>query len=392
MERLRIPLMGIILVLIALSVPEVQPVAQKAMYSPEAQQVITTVHNASEYYVDKSGAVLTYMLAHIQPTRQIRINNVPVQIDTRSSFRLDHGQSLSPEQCESILQAYKSPAEGTCTTMITYATQKHIDAAYVLYMFIHESSAGTDPNWINTHNTGNIICTGDTACIGRFRNYKTWDDGWKDHIDLLAYYRDTLGDTTLEQAINRWAPPIENDTNAYYQEGVQQITGWREINTQSTLSVQSTGKLHPVTASMQVLADFYAMAPVWCFQDARCPKGPNGEPLGDGQHFGVDMAIADNEKVYAPTDGTFIMCGAYDDAARIGEYVMYLTDDGFEFYSGHLKNTFLFCQHKAGDHINAGDILGYGNKDVVGPHTHIQLRKNGQLLDFMEYYKERSKK
>lgn len=396
-QSIRLYAMGIIIVLLGMSIPEVQIRMQSVMYSPEAGIVIQTVKESGNYYVDKSKQTIVGLIQHIQPAKNIVINNnVIAPIDTKDNFSLTHGQSVSIEQCETILATYNSPAVNTCEKAIQYAQKHNIDFAYPLYMFIHESSAGTNKQWAGikpdnqvTHNTGNIICAGYDTCYGRFRDYESWDEGWQDHIDLLVYYRDKQGDETLEEAITRWAPPIENDTSTYYENGKDIISGWREFNAQNTKILTST-KIIPITKSMQVLSNFYAMGAVWCFQDANCPKDANGNPLGKGQHFGIDIYVAANEPVYAPVDGTFVGCGSYSDSARIGEYVIYLTYDGYEFYSGHLANTVLFCQKSVGDKITAGEIMGYGNANVSGPHTHIQLRKDGQLLDYLQYYDERN--
>jgi len=395
-EILRLYAMGIIVTILALSIPEVQFHMQAVMYSSEAKSVITAVQNSSDYYVDKSAQALQALIQYIKPADTIYINGRSIgAIDTTNDFSLNHGQSISVEQCESILASYKSPAEGTCSDAIEYAQKHNIDFAYVLYMFIKESSAGMNKNWAGikpdgntTHNTGNIICAGYITCFGRFRDYTSWDEGWKDHIDLLVNYRDSQGDKTLEEAINRWAPPIENDTNAYYQEGVKQITSWREINTRANIPI-TPSDIKPITKNMVLLSDFYAKGIVWCFQDGRCPKDKYGNPLGEGQHFGDDFKLEVGEPVYAPVNGTFISCGAYSDPARIGEYIIYLTYDNYEFYSGHLANSIVFCQKNVGDPVIAGEIVGYGNANVAGPHTHIQLRKDGQLLDYMQYYNER---
>jgi murein DD-endopeptidase MepM/ murein hydrolase activator NlpD len=65
---------------------------------------------------------------------------------------------------------------------------------------------------------------------------------------------------------------------------------------------------------------------------------------------------------------------------------MCLTTDGCELYEGHLKDA---IHLSSGGFITAGTIIGFGNSAVVGPHTHVQLKCQGQLVDFMEYYNKR---
>lgn len=121
-----------------------------------------------------------------------------------------------------MLHSYGSPAKADAQAFVDAGEATGIDDAYVLAMFIHESGAGTNPTWAglkgngnSTHNVGNIICTAATACYEHFADYPDWPTGIRASFDLLAYYRDTLKQKTIGEAIDTWAPPIENNTNAY---------------------------------------------------------------------------------------------------------------------------------------------------------------------------------
>jgi len=100
-----------------------------------------------------------------------------------------------------------------------------------------------------------------------------------------------------------------------------------------------------------------------------------------GMHYGVDYGAPEGSPVYMPFDCVYMMTGHYDDAARMGDYLMCHLLDGYEYYSGHLEGTQPFSE---GQLIPAGTLIGFTN---VYDHTHIQLRDpGGNLVDFEAYY------
>jgi murein DD-endopeptidase MepM/ murein hydrolase activator NlpD len=123
-----------------------------------------------------------------------------------------------------------------------------------------------------------------------------------------------------------------------------------------------------VTDEMIVNAGFYATgSPAWASQG--------------GTHWGVDYGAPQGNPVYVPFDCTYEMTGHYDDAARMGDYVICRLADGVEYYSGHLQDTQPFAP---GQLIPAGTLIGFTNEYA---HTHIQMRSpSGELLDFEEYF------
>lgn len=161
------------------------------------------------------------------------------------------GCSVTAEQVEATLVEYGSPAAGLGIGdwSVQECIRTKIDNAVWLAMFIHESGAGSAGAWAGnkgsgnyTANTGNIVCAGYGSCYGRFRDYNNdWKLGTTQHFELLACYRDGGGEgcsglwsgkahATVRDALNTWAPPVENDTNAYADYVESQIDTWRRIN------------------------------------------------------------------------------------------------------------------------------------------------------------------
>jgi murein DD-endopeptidase MepM/ murein hydrolase activator NlpD len=103
-----------------------------------------------------------------------------------------------------------------------------------------------------------------------------------------------------------------------------------------------------------------------------------------GIHGGVDFAAPQGSPVYMPFDCAYTMTGYYGDPGRLGYYLMcHITQDGFEYYSGHLQGVQPFSD---GQMIPAGTHIGYTNEYA---HTHVQLRDTlGNLVNFEAYYNE----
>jgi hypothetical protein len=143
--------------------------------------------------------------------------------------------TITAEGVEAVLQQYNSPAAGTGRAWIALGQQYGIDPAYALAFFIHESTAGTNPGWAglkpgggSTHNVGNIICAGYPSCYGRFRDYKSWDEGIEDWYKLIAKeYIQGRSVQTVEQIIPIYAPAFENNVDSYINAVVSMVDGWR---------------------------------------------------------------------------------------------------------------------------------------------------------------------
>lgn len=377
-EGLRLYLLGLLVIVFIANVPEVRTIIQDnaVMAAPKIKLIQQTLWDRPE------AAQITALLNKIAPDT-ILINNTPVQLDKDTDFALTHGPSITADQADTILREIGSPATGQGSWLLSEGKRTNIDPAYVLAMCIHESGCGTNPNWAgyksktdSTHNSGNIICYGDLPCYGRFVDYPSWKEGFSDHFDLLALYRDKDKLTTIDAALNKWAPPVENDTNQYTLEVKRMVSDWRELNKRRSVVIPIDGKLHPVTATQVINAHFTDKNCTWWGFQAGC------------QHFGTDYRLDDNEAVYLPVTSAFIIQDAYpENTALAGQYVMFRTNNGYELYFGHLKRA---LTANAGDIVAAGTIIGYGRKDLL--HTHVQVRDpQGNLMDFEDFYKQQER-
>lgn len=176
-----------------------------------------------------------------------RVNNGSVAASIASAavtgpapgdYRLRTAPSLSPTQIDRILQSYGSPATGTGEIWYRLGLEYNIDPAYALAFFIHESGAGTNPNWAGfkpdgstTHNVGNIICAGYPTCYGRFRDYPNWEAGIADWYRLIdVEYIRGRGLQTVAEVIPIYAPSIENDVQGYINVVTRLVDQWRTGN------------------------------------------------------------------------------------------------------------------------------------------------------------------
>lgn len=150
-------------------------------------------------------------------------------------YHLRGSPSLAAQDIDNILASYGSPAAGTGQTWVDLGRAYHIDPAYALAFFIHESTAGTHPNWAGlkpdgttTHNIGNIICAGYQRCHGRFRDYASWEAGIEDWFRLIdEEYIKGRGTETVDEIIPIYAPSFENDVDAYVAVIKRMVDSWR---------------------------------------------------------------------------------------------------------------------------------------------------------------------
>jgi len=150
-------------------------------------------------------------------------------------YHLQGTPSLTAGQVDAILASYHSPATGTGRVWVSLGHTYHIDPAFALAFFIHESTAGTHPAWAGhkpggatTHNIGNIICAGYPRCHGRFRDYASWEEGIEDWYRLIAdEYIAGRGAATVDEVVPIYAPAVENNVQAYTTAIKQMVDDWR---------------------------------------------------------------------------------------------------------------------------------------------------------------------
>jgi hypothetical protein len=153
-----------------------------------------------------------------------------------NSFALFRTASITEAQINQILATYNSPAAGTGKYFIAAGKETGIDPAYILAIFLYESTAGTNPAWVGnkgngtTHNIGNIRCAGYHTCYKGFRDYPDWESGITASFINLAAYKDVYGVTTIDEAIRIWAPPSENNTSTYVSFVHKVVNEWRSVH------------------------------------------------------------------------------------------------------------------------------------------------------------------
>lgn len=312
----------------------------------------------------------------------------PIATITDDPWSLWQAPTISAKQFDDILAQYGSPAHGIGPYITRIAHEHQIDTAYLLFIFIHESTAATNPAWIgfypdgsSTRNPGNIRCLGGYDCYKGFTVFPSWESGFEAMVQLLVeyragggvYYRGTKQHDTITEAIRTWAPPSENDTERYVQQLQRAVSTWRELSGSYIEPIKQGAPRtsHRVTDLEQINAPFDMVHCGYWGNQPNC------------QHLGTDIAVDIGAPVYAPLDAVYITTGTYTDSARRGDYVMMLVDEQYELYIGHMQNAIRLA---VGSSVRAGDVIGYGSDAV---HVHVQLRdERGNLLDFMKFIEQ----
>ena len=107
-----------------------------------------------------------------------------------------------------------------------------------------------------------------------------------------------------------------------------------------------------------------------------------------GFHNGLDMAAPMYTPIRAPAAGTVVTVGkpylAYGDTATV---VIIAHGFNFSTLSGHMDDTAHPPVVRVGQHVEAGEIIGYVGMTgwTTGPHDHFMVILNGRAVDPMPY-------
>ncbi|WP_035098244.1 M23 family metallopeptidase [Anoxybacteroides tepidamans] len=99
-------------------------------------------------------------------------------------------------------------------------------------------------------------------------------------------------------------------------------------------------------------------------------------------HKGTDIASASGSPILAADNGTVVFAGWGGD---YGNKIVINHHNGFQTVYAHLQS----INVKWGQTVPKGAKIGTmgSTGDSTGPHLHIELYKNGQLVDFLDYYR-----
>lgn len=94
-------------------------------------------------------------------------------------------------------------------------------------------------------------------------------------------------------------------------------------------------------------------------------------------HSGIDYAVASGTPIRAPSDGVVTSIGV---KGGYGNAIMLRHSDSMQTLYGHMS---AFANIRVGQHIRAGEIIGYvGSTGVsTGPHLHYEVLINGQPVN-----------
>lgn len=113
-----------------------------------------------------------------------------------------------------------------------------------------------------------------------------------------------------------------------------------------------------------------------------------------GKHFGVDLWATSGTEVHSPDSGEVLVAKFSNGAC--GGTITIKHPNGFQSRYCHIKD----IKVSQGDEVSRGQIIGIsggnsgdkGAGNSRGAHLHFELKKNGDLVDPMDYIdKETSK-
>ena len=86
----------------------------------------------------------------------------------------------------------------------------------------------------------------DQSSDARFVVFGTPEDGIRALAKVLLSYRRKLGLRTVRQIINRWAPPVENDSGAY----IRHVADSVGVDADDPIDVEDAGVLEPLVRAI----------------------------------------------------------------------------------------------------------------------------------------------
>ncbi len=392
MEKIRYYLLAILVLVLFINTPELHPeVIEDATRALDYREEVTKTVNA--LYGSTIGAVqLTYKEIPVKVSVNGQEIDVPQLTLIKSSqaenttvnanvddMSLTAPNSLTAEQWDAIVAKYNPNIINTGKHAVAEGNRTHIDNAYVLAMWIKESTVGTAGAAVETKSSGNIVCAGYPTCIGRFRSYPSWEVGLTQHFDLMRCYREPGADgcdglwvagmkkhTTYPEVIDTWAPPSENNTNAYKDFVVGLVREWRKAN-QTIVQAQTNAE---IKAESSLIPSGNPLNN----KDTRITQG-----YGVGTHApaetwgGIDLAISADggEPIYATHDGTITTVAN----SWPGGNCALVVNEQYRTTYCHMRNFTV----DSGVIVHRGQQIGVlgATGQVTGPHLHYEVWENG---------------
>lgn len=105
--------------------------------------------------------------------------------------------------------------------------------------------------------------------------------------------------------------------------------------------------------------------------------------LDEGQHPGLDIAIAADSYIRAAGAGVVVDAGMDE---IYGHYILIDHGDGLESMYGHASRLFV----QAGDRVERNEVIALSGSTgrSTAPHLHFEIRKDGQPVDPLAYVRQ----
>jgi hypothetical protein len=125
---------------------------------------------------------------------------------------------------------------------------------------------------LSNNNPGNIVKSGGTPWLGeirpskdvRFAQFSSMEYGYRALFKLLQNYSKLHGCSTVRKMITRWAPPFENNTEAY----IRFVCKHAGVDADATIDITDKGVMMRLAAAITEMengekADEKAMRKGW---------------------------------------------------------------------------------------------------------------------------------
>jgi hypothetical protein len=272
-----------------------------------------------------------------------------------------------------------SPLIAHAEDFVSYGKQFDVNPAFIVALAQKESSLATAgaarPPQYNVFSIRN-------GAQGSFGNYAGYADAIRAVNELIAselYLGPPANFTTIDEIMNRYAPPSENDTEGYIafiKDVMQRIFGSSSVSGTPTQAV--AGCLGSSTGVVSAEGYSFPIGPQKKSEiSAGYPLPCNAACHHDGTYaFDFSNSSNDDEAagrpVFAISDGEVDQVGIYNNIPGCYSLQLLSSKDHYWYWYGHIQNP----RVQSGDRVAAGtQIAEIGVRDCTGngsyPHLHI---------------------
>jgi murein DD-endopeptidase MepM/ murein hydrolase activator NlpD len=263
-----------------------------------------------------------------------------------------------------------SPFANLGEALVSGAKQENVNPMLLVGIAQKESMLGTawGSNSPDSYNAFGRRANESQPSIDGWYRYDSWEqslEGGTDFDDIPNYIRRVFienGAVSIEEFVNQYAPPEQNDTQLYRHQLRQSIEEMIELAGDSIRCGSGQNWMWPTGDGGAVLS---------CFGKRTAPQ-----PIGPNKHAGIDITPDADPYVLAANSGEVITARHTGAAGLIVEIQ-------------HNENLITRYHHNSSLLVNVGETVSAGQRiayvgtsgNATHPHVHFEISRNQKAVN-----------